>query len=124
MTGLGTDIIEIARIEKAIARESFLRHVFTEQEQNWLKEKGNQMPQSAAGLFCAKEAVAKALGTGFQNGLRFRDIEIAHTEQGAPYVLHPDQPFLLSISHCQTYATATAILLDHRMKGDRNDAEY
>ena len=36
MTGLGTDIIEIARIEKAIARESFLRHVFTEQEQHWL----------------------------------------------------------------------------------------
>ena len=68
--------------------------------------------------------ILEALGTGFQNGLRFRDIEIAHTEQGAPYVLHPDQPFLLSISHCQTYATATAILLDHRMKGDRNDAEY
>lgn len=124
MTGLGTDIIEIARIQKAIAKESFLRHVFTEQEQCWLKEKGKQMPQSAAGLFCAKEAVAKALGTGFQNGLHFRDIEIGHTELGEPYVLHPDQAFLLSISHCQTYAMATAILLDDRTKGGRADAEY
>ena len=112
MTGLGTDIIEIARIEKAIARESFLRHVFTEQEQHWLKEKGKQMPQSAAGLFCAKEAVAKALGTGFRNGLNLKDIEISHTELGAPFVLHPHRNFLLSIAHCQSYATATAILLD------------
>ena len=124
MTGLGTDIIEIVRIEKAIARESFLRHVFTEQEQNWLKEKGNQMPQSAAGLFCAKEAVAKAMGTGFQNGLHFRDIEIAHTELGQPYVLRPNQSFLLSISHCQSYATATAFLLHDRTDGGETDADH
>lgn len=116
MIGLGTDIIEIDRIEKAIAKASFLRHVFTEQEQHWLNGKGKQMSQSAAGLFCAKEAVAKALGTGFQHGLKFRDIEIAHTELGAPYVLHPNRPFLLSISHCQTYATATAILLEHTVE--------
>ncbi|MCD8354964.1 MAG: holo-ACP synthase [Clostridia bacterium] len=122
MLGLGTDIVEIDRIQKAIARPSFLQHVFTQQEQNWLKEKGNQMPQSAAGLFCAKEAVAKAMGTGFQNGLNLHDIEIAHTELGAPYVLRPHCHFLLSISHCQAYATATAILLEHVPDGGNTDA--
>lgn len=122
MLGLGTDIVEIDRIQKAIARPSFLQHVFTEQEQDWLQKKGNHMPQSAAGLFCAKEAIAKAMGTGFQNGLHLHDIEIAHTELGAPYVLRPHRHFLLSISHCQTYATATAILLDHMWDGGSIDA--
>lgn len=123
MKGLGTDIIEIDRIQKAIAKESFVRHVFTEQEQIWLKEQGKQMPQSAAGLFCAKEAVAKALGTGFQQGLHFHDIEIAHTELGQPYVRKPKRRFLLSISHCQTYATAAAILLDDTMDRGQKHAD-
>lgn len=123
MVGLGTDIIEIERINRAMERPSFLRHVFTEQEQTWLKEKGRNMPQSAAGLFCAKEAVAKALGTGFQNGLRFQDIEIGHTALGAPYVSLPHRHFLLSISHCQTYATATVVLLEQGSDGGMDHAD-
>ncbi len=112
MTGLGTDIIEINRIERALCRPSFMQRIFTKAECDWLNGQGNNLPQSAAGLFCAKEAVAKALGTGFQNGLNLKDIEISHTELGAPFVLRPHRNFLLSIAHCQSYATATAILLD------------
>ena len=112
MIGLGTDIIEISRIEKALSHSGFLQRVFTPQEQAWLNTKGNNMPQSAAGLFCAKEAIAKALGTGFQNGLNLRDIEIGHTDLGAPVVVRPQKRFLLTIAHCQSYATATAVLLE------------
>lgn len=117
MIGLGTDIIEIARIEAALSRPAFAQRIFTPNERDWLGRKGKNLPQSAAGLFCAKEAVAKALGTGFRDGLNFRDIEIDHTEQGAPFVLRPHGGFLLSISHCQTYATATAVLLDRAPDG-------
>ncbi|MDO4175690.1 MAG: holo-ACP synthase [Eubacteriales bacterium] len=123
MTGLGTDMIEIERIKKALERPAFWHRVFTEAEQEWLKQRGEQMPQSAAGLFCAKEAVAKALGTGFRHGFGLCDIEIGHTELGAPYVILPHQRFLLSISHCQTYATATAILLAHAPDGGNHDTD-
>jgi len=112
VTGLGTDIIEIARIARAIQRDSFVRHTFTVCEQEWLDTKGKNKAESAAGLFCAKEAVAKALGTGFQRGLNLKDIEITHDELGAPQVSKPQKNFLLSISHCREYATATAILLE------------
>lgn len=113
MTGLGTDIIEIARIARAIQRDSFVRHTFTVCEQEWLDTKGKNKAESAAGLFCAKEAVAKALGTGFQRGLNLKDIEITHDKLGAPQVNKPQKNFLLSISHCREYATATAILLEN-----------
>lgn len=113
MKGLGTDIIEIARIARAMQRERFIQHTFTLQEQAWLETKGKNKAESAAGLFCAKEAVAKALGTGFQRGLNLKDIEITHDELGAPRVHKPQKNFLLSISHCREYATATAILLEN-----------
>ena len=84
MIGLGTDIIEIERIRRAIQRERFVSHTFTPQEQAWLETKAKNKAESAAGLFCAKEAVAKALGTGFQRGLNLKDIEITHDALGAP----------------------------------------
>lgn len=86
MIGLGTDIIEIERIRRAIQRERFVSHTFTPQEQAWLETKAKNKAESAAGLFCAKEAVAKALGTGFQRGLNLKDIEITHDALGAPQV--------------------------------------
>ncbi|MDO5548188.1 MAG: holo-ACP synthase [Eubacteriales bacterium] len=116
MAGLGTDIIEIRRIEQAIARERFQKRVYTEAEREWLRSRGENLPQSAAGLFCAKEAVAKALGTGFGAALSFQDIEIGHTAEGAPVVLRPAGEFLLSISHCQEYAVATALLMTENRK--------
>ncbi|MGN1014796.1 MAG: holo-ACP synthase [Butyricicoccus sp.] len=114
MAGLGTDIIEIERIGAAMQKPAFMRRVYTESERSWLDSRGSNAVQSAAGLFCAKEAVSKALGTGFQSGLSFQDIEIGHSELGAPIVLRPSGQFLLSISHCQTYAVATALYLGEK----------
>ena len=116
MSGLGTDIVEIERVRRAIAKPRFVNKVFTPSEQAWLEQRGDNAAQSAAGLFCAKEAIAKALGTGFGRALGFQDIEIGHTALGAPVVVRPEGQFLLSISHCQEYAVATALCMDFRGK--------
>ncbi|MFA6941393.1 MAG: holo-ACP synthase, partial [Clostridiaceae bacterium] len=80
--GIGTDIIEIKRIEKAIENESFIYKVFNENE---LKDiNGNNLKaNSLAGKFSAKEAVSKALGTGIR-GFSFKDIEILKDNPGKP----------------------------------------
>lgn len=112
MRGIGTDILEIERIGVLLQRDAFLRRVFTEAERAYLAHA--PLPaQTATGLFCAKEAVSKALGTGFGTQVALRDIEISHTKAGAPCVTVRGQESLvwaLSISHCRSYATATAIL--------------
>lgn len=106
--GLGTDIIEIKRIEKAIKSEHFVKRVFTENEILYAENKSNKS-QTYAGLFCAKESVVKALGTGFID-IALKDIEILHDNLGKPYVKNYNM--LISISHCKEYATAQAILLE------------
>ncbi len=113
MRALGTDIIEIERITRLLSQERFRNRIYTPKEQAYLASRGHNAPQSAAGLFCAKEAVAKALGTGIAHGLGWQSIEITHTAAGAPQVTVtglPTHGILLSISHCQTYATATALI--------------
>ena len=110
MLGLGTDIIEISRIARNLDKAAFVRRVYTEQEEAYWRARGVCAAESAAGLFCAKEAIVKALGTGFN--LPMRSVEIGHDALGRPYVISPKGRFLLSISHCKEYATATAILLE------------
>lgn len=113
---LGTDIIEIERIAEAAQKASFLNGVFTENERAYYASHGLRA-ETLAGLFCAKEAVAKALGCGFR-GFRPSDIEIGHDEMGAPSVVllgaakekFPDVHLCVSISHCKAYATAVAIV--------------
>jgi holo-[acyl-carrier protein] synthase len=116
--GIGNDIVEIARIKAALTRYSqrFLNRIFTSYEQDYcLKRKEPAL--HLAGRFAAKEAIAKALGTGFSQGLSWLDIEIRHNPNGKPIaVLSPftrklfDDPTIhVSLSHCQQYATAFAI---------------
>lgn len=113
--GIGTDIIEILRIEKAVASKRFLDRFFTESENEYLK---NKNIESYAGYFCAKEAAVKALGTGF-TGFKFKDIEVIKLNN-VPYIrLHGEafniaqnkgiEKIHLSISHCKDYATAVAV---------------
>jgi holo-[acyl-carrier protein] synthase len=118
MHGLGTDIIEVRRIEKAIKRtgQRFLDRIFSEQEQAYCL-KHRDAPRHFAGRFAAKEAVVKALGTGFRNGVTWLDVEILNDSSGKPYVYLSEKlkqefqlhQLFLSISHSHDYATAVAV---------------
>jgi len=117
--GVGVDIIEIERLKDVTDR--FMQRVFTELEREYFSGKN---VQTVAGVFAAKEAVAKALGTGFR-GFWPTDIEILHKKNGAPYaVLHNGAKktakrisirarrfsVKISISHNETDAIAYAII--------------
>ncbi len=116
--GIGNDIIEIERIKKVLDRHpaSFLNRVFTSLEQSYCLQK-KEPARHLAARFAAKEAVAKAFGSGFSQGLTWTDIEIVNDSQGKPNVqlsFRAKQRFKgaeihLSMSHCNTYATAMAI---------------
>ena len=123
--GLGIDLCEIDRMRRAIEKEHFLRRVFTEGEQaRILAASGARRGEIAAGLFAAKEAVSKALGTGVA-GFGCGDIEILPDAQGKPEcrlaggaarraeaLCGPGRAWrvLVSITHESGMAAATAIL--------------
>ena len=84
LLGVGVDLCGVARIERAIEKEHFYERVFTPEERAYLDLKGKGRAQSAAAMFAAKEAVAKALGTGFSGGVMPWNISVVHNEKGAP----------------------------------------
>lgn len=117
--GIGTDIIKVDRIVKAVKRtEKFLDNAFTQKEICYFKQRKFN-PETIAGFFAAKEAVSKALGTGFR-GFGLRDIEVTTNELGKPEVNLSPKVFdilkkesvkiHLSISHTDDNAIAFAIL--------------
>ena len=81
IVGIGTDLIEIARIEKACRKQAFLSRIYTEEE---CRLAGGSISR-LAGNFAVKEAVSKALGTGFREFMPI-DIEVLRNELGKPYV--------------------------------------
>jgi len=86
--GTGTDIIEIRRIENSIARsDAFVNKIFTEAEQAYCKKQKAGIFQSFAARYAAKEAVFKALGTGYRYGMAFREIEVINDKLGKPEVM-------------------------------------
>jgi len=118
--GIGCDIVEIKSIEKSIDKEAFLSKYFSEKEIELIKSRGKIAAQTAAGNFCAKEAVAKALGCGL-GAISVKNIEILRNTDGAPYViLHGNglaefeklggSKIFLSISHSKESAVAYALL--------------
>ncbi len=84
LLGVGVDLCGVARIERAIEKAHFYERVFTVEERAYLDKKGRGRAQSAAAMFAAKEAVAKALGTGFSGGVMPWNISVVHDEKGAP----------------------------------------
>ena len=121
LTGIGVDLCTISRIAEAIKRPHFVSRIYTPAEQEYLDARGALRGQSAAGLFAAKEAVAKALGTGFAHGVAPWLIEIGHDDFGAPVVhLHEGakerleqmggKAVLVSISHEGDNAIAFALI--------------
>ncbi|MGL4652871.1 holo-ACP synthase [Cetobacterium sp.] len=114
--GIGNDIVEISRIESAISKKGFKERVFTENEIIQIEAKGGKS-ESYAGRFSAKEAIAKALGTGVR-GFNLIDIEILNNSLGKPEVIflgnlkEKNVVVEISISHCKDYATAVAIIME------------
>lgn len=117
--GIGVDIIEIDRIGLAVSRTTnFLQKIFTEKEQAYFKSKNNSI-ETIAGSFAAKEAVSKALGTGFR-GFTLTDIEILRDDLGKPFVninkkisdkfAVDNSKIKLSISHNKSNAIAYVII--------------
>ena len=88
IVGTGIDIAEVARIRQVIARhgQRFLQRVFTEGEIKYCESKANRIERYAA-RFAAKEAGMKAIGTGWNHGVRWRDIEVARVPGGRPTLL-------------------------------------
>jgi holo-[acyl-carrier protein] synthase len=119
IVGIGCDIIKVERIKKAVKSPSFLIKIFSENERLYFKSFAHPWPV-IAGHFAAKEAVAKALGTGFSQGLTFQDIKIEHNSLGKPLAILSDKSALkwpqlkleLSISHELDYAVAYAIAFE------------
>jgi holo-[acyl-carrier protein] synthase len=85
IVGTGVDIAEVPRIEQAIARfgDRFLQRIFTEGERRYCDSKANRVERYAA-RFAAKEAAMKALGTGWNHGVRWRDCEVVRMPGGRP----------------------------------------
>ncbi len=113
--GIGTDLIEVARVERACEKDAFLQKIFTTKEQELIAGQG----QRAAGNFAVKEAVVKAFGTGF-GAITPVDIEVLREESGKPYVVlhreasvfcrqHGIEKVHVSISNTKEYATAYVV---------------
>lgn len=132
--GIGTDIVECLRIAQMIERhgELFIGRVYTDHEIEYCRAR-KAATQHYAGRWAAKEAVMKALGTGWRRGLGWRDIEIRNSEGGKPVVALRGgardlveslgiRELLISISHCRSHATAYAIALGEKQE-ERDEPE-
>ena len=119
--GIGVDLCAVSRMARAIEKEHFFKRVFTENERAYLQSRGRAASQSAAAMFAAKEAVAKALGTGFAQGVMPWQIEVTHETSGKPGILLTGaakekferlggRAILLSLSHEGDTAIAFAVI--------------
>ena len=120
--GLGVDIVDIARMKRILERTpSFARKVYSDEERAYCMDKATPEVHFAT-RFAAKEAVVKALGTGFSGGIGVRDIEVRRTSKGRPYVVLSGRakevarelgvrelPISLSYTHTEAVACAMAI---------------
>jgi holo-[acyl-carrier protein] synthase len=124
--GIGTDITECLRIARMIERhgELFIDRVYTAEEIAYCQNR-RQSTQHFTGRWAAKEAILKAIGTGWRRGIAWRDMEIRNDPSGRPVVAIRGgvqevveqlgvREILVSISHCHTHATAVAIAVGEK----------
>lgn len=122
VVGHGIDIVETARIREMVGSHGahFLDRCFTAAEQAYCDRSAKRRFEHLAGRFAAKEAVLKALGTGWRGGIAWTDIEILPATGGQPQLRlsgetlriaaeHGIERWHVSISHIETHATASAI---------------
>lgn len=123
MIGIGTDIVEIGRIETLLERhgQRFLARILTEREQAVARSRAQPAPYLAK-RFAAKEAISKALGTGIGRHLSWQDLDIETQSSGAPVVMLTPRGrsvlealggsrVLVTISDERAYAVAFAVVL-------------
>lgn len=128
--GIGTDIVECPRIGRMIEQhgELFLRRVYTEREIRYCQARKRAL-EHFAGRWAAKEAILKAIGTGWTKGISWTDLEVRNEPGGEPKVLVRGGArdaaarrgignILISISHCRTYATAYALAVGPPSRSD------
>ena len=121
--GIGTDIVECLRIAQMIERhgELFIGRVFTPAEVEYCSIR-KSATQHYSGRWAAKEAILKAIGTGWVRGISWQDMEVVNDMGGRPEVQLSGgaaeacqkrgiRKVLVSISHCRSHATAYAIAL-------------
>lgn len=118
--GIGVDMLEITRMERVIKRRpSFLKRVFTDEERAYCDSFARPAEHYAA-RFAAREAVLKALGTGFSQGIGVKDVSVKNDESGRPLAVLTGrakevarergvQEIALSLSHTQEVAVANAV---------------
>jgi holo-[acyl-carrier protein] synthase len=119
--GIGTDIIEVSRIQKVMERDiGFREKIFSEGEIAYCEGMKNKFQHYAA-RFSAKEAFMKALGTGWRDGIRFIEIEVVHDPLGKPLVRLSGKALELavnvgmgeihiSLSHVKEIASAVVVV--------------
>ena len=117
--GIGCDIIEVDRLKKSLSKEAFKNKVFTEKEIAYCESRGAHRAESYAVRFAAKEAVSKALGSGFLGG-SLKEIGIINDELGQPHVELTGEfeqlaesrgckEIFVSLSHTSTLALAQIV---------------
>lgn len=119
--GIGTDIVECERIARMIERhgELFINRVYTDHEIEYCSQR-RAATLHYAGRWAAKEAVLKAIGTGWVKGISWRDVEVRNEPGGKPRItlgggardrceVAGITEMQISISHCQSHATAYAL---------------
>jgi holo-[acyl-carrier protein] synthase len=124
IVGTGIDITEVPRIAATIARfgERFLHRIFTEGEISYCDAKANSAERYAA-RFAAKEAAMKAIGTGWNHGVTWRDVEVSRMPGGRPTITFHGKAaefaaklgakhVALSLTHTAEHAIAQVILED------------
>lgn len=120
--GIGADIVDNGRIETVVSRHGrrFIQRIFSKREAARLDNYGYAR-QMVAANFAAKEALAKALGTGFRYGVSFSDIEVVHDRRGKPHINLSGaaadfarkmgaKHIHLSLSHEKSHSVAVVIL--------------
>jgi len=134
ITGLGVDIVEIDRMRTALERHPRIRERLFSADERAYCDKRNKPEIHYAMRFAAKEAVLKALGTGFSEGIRFTDVEVLRDDRGRP------KPRLsgraeevaaaagvvemhLSLSFTHTNAVASAVAITEQMRPRRDDGD-
>lgn len=120
VTGIGVDIVEVERMAKALENGgALMNRVFTEEEISYCMARRNRF-QHFAGRFAAKEAALKALGTGWTQGIRWKDVDVREGDLGKPEINFHGRAreifeasgarrALVTITHADKYAVALVI---------------